>query len=199
MLNIERDKTYEIRLLPNINKPSYSVVSFSMLLNGRKLISYFSYYLNDNKADVFRFGHDVRYFIDHVFNGYYGTSEGYFISEYECDCYYANEDKSNISTNVESELKKYTDVVYYERMHLCDVKCSYILTFKTRTTHGYCDIYNIGLKKDKPLWNVGEDQNNILDLYKNGANIDTVIEQYRCHVNNIVLNKTRIKKLKSII
>lgn len=98
-----------------------------------RIVKYFSYILIDGKLDFITFGTQIKNYIQKCISGFYGTSEGYFISEYKVDKYYANNDKSFITIDEfyyenyrdEKNLKEYDDVQYYDRINLFDIKSKY--------------------------------------------------------------------------
>jgi hypothetical protein len=204
MFEIERNKEYDIRLMPN----KFDVSNSIRIIDNEKSRMYkiyVTYFLNDDgKIDIIRTPKIIVDYIKHCHIGFYGTSEGYFLcgieNEYIPVLYYANSDKSDIYlSQIEFELNKnkkesyikYFDVIEYKRFILCDLKGTYKLHFKTCDEQGYMKIYNIGLKKTEPLYKDGEDKNNILSLYDG-------VYQLKDY-NKYLLNEERKDKIKSIL
>lgn len=191
MIKIEKDKEYSIRLMPNIHDVPNSVIETKYTNKDAVIISYkyFSYVLNGNDIDHIMFGKQINDYINNCIHGFYGTSEGYFICKKDLDIeipefYYANKDKSIISTDEfrygeYPEFTKYTDINIYEKIILFNIKEKYELVFKTRDNHGYLEIYNLGIKETKPLYKDGDDKDVILSLYRHKNELDVFVEQYK--------------------
>lgn len=202
MKKLEKNQEYEIRLLPNIDNPTNSIIELVYTVKDieRSILMkrYFCYILTeDNTIDVLVFGKQLKEHIQNCITGYYGTSEGYFIcndNQQDEDgkniiptYYYSNDNKSIIKFNqpfdifdkTDMSLEKYTDVKWYDKIILYDIKSPFLLTCKTNEIHGFMNIFNIGLKETKPFWKLGDDKNIIYDMYKNHIKIDDVIEEYK--------------------
>ena len=187
MIKQELNKDYEMRLMPNFHKISEPIIELKSTIKQESpmlIHKYFSYDLVDGKIDTFMFSKQLRTYIDHCIRGFFGTSEGYFISENEVESYYANIDKSIISTDEfkyadDVDFYLFKDVVYYERIVLFDVKCKYNLTFKTRENHSYMETYNIGIKEVEPVYMDGDDKNYVYGLYENVEPLKDAVENYK--------------------
>lgn len=207
MFNIERYKEYEIKLMPNFFEIQTPILQLNKKYNDKPYKLFVTYFLNDQgKIDIVKISSSLINYISSCKRGFYGTSEGYFLSylDDEVKFYYANSDKSDIQfdpyimgndTKVNEEVaekyKRYNDVVFYDRFMLHDVKCGYNLTFKTTDVQGFMKFYNIGLKKCESLYKEGDDKNKILSLYDG-------VYQLKDY-DKYVLNEERKAKIKSII
>lgn len=184
MLKIETFKEYQIRLMPVLNEKSITnqVASVDMVIKdseSKNLVKrYFALYLDkeNTKVDFLTFGRIIDKYIYRLKTGFYGTSEGYFLSDTNLKSYFANDDKSdfikpdedgkfdynNIDLNI---FKLHTDVVYYDMINLFDIKSNKELYIKTSDKHGYLNYTHIGIKDVEPLYSVGDDKQMILDMY----------------------------------
>lgn len=202
MFEIERNKEYEIKLMPNYFDVSNHIQTVDSEKN--KLFKiYVSYFLNDEgKIDIIRLPKMIIEYIQKCYRGFYGTSEGYYLCGLEAEgvlrnFYYANKDKSEIclydneiDKNVQ-RFTKYYDIIEYKRFILCDLRGEYKLHFKTCDVMGFMKVYNIGLTKCEPLYKEGDDKNKILSLYDN---VYQLKDYYK-----YLLNEERKEKIKSIL
>jgi len=198
-MKIEKHKNYKLRLMPNffdIQKSTIELFGTTISDDPVKISKYFSYILIDDKLDFMSFGIQIKNYIQKCITGFYGTSEGYLICEpeykkngkrKEIKKYYANGDKSFVTINEDyynqykdkQDLKEYTDIEYYERMNLFDIKSRYGLSFKTREKHGFLEIYNIRFYDIEPLWKEGDDKSKITSMYDDVKKLDEYIEDYK--------------------
>lgn len=114
MLKIEKNKEYNIRLLPNFYDINKSVLTtkYARKIDNPIIIDLFMcYYLNDNIVDTLIYGRKINEFIGNFFRGAYITSDGFFIckkglnetddghylnEDFIPTRYFANDDKSKI-------------------------------------------------------------------------------------------------------
>lgn len=191
MLKIEKNKTYEFRLMPNFFNLKQNIMELKVTSDKSKtepFVKVFCYVLTeDNKIECLLINKKIREYIHQCLVGFHGTSEGYYVSGDRVKHYYAYEDKSFISLDSydkkTEKLSKFTDIEYYERINFWDVKSEYILTFKTRDNTGFFEIYNLGFKKVKPLYKNGDDQKSIISLYDNVEKMDHIIENYKKEIS----------------
>lgn len=194
-MDIESDKNYEIRLMPDMHNLPDSILELRYTnKNADYLVSkYFSYILSDNKLDFIVFGYSIQKYIQMCMKGFYGTNEGYFILEHgEYDdsdneiipqFYFSNKDKSIISVDEkygnEADFTKHNDVVFYKPFILFSVKEKYKLVFKTRKTSGFLEFYNIGIKEGDSIYKEGDDKNKITSLYDSADTLGSIVEKYK--------------------
>jgi len=188
-MKIQKFKTYELRLMPNyLDMPNNAVELFASVVSDKpvKIEKYLSYILIDGKIDFMLFGYQIKKYIQNCITGFYGTSEGYFISNDSITEYYATNDKSFITIDKdyydehkdEEELKVFTDIHYYEGINLFNIKGKYGLTFKTREKAGFLEIYNLGLLEIDPLYKDGDDKSKITSLYNDVKKLEEYKEEY---------------------
>jgi hypothetical protein len=199
MFKIEKFKEYEIKLMPNYFDIPKSIFTINKTYDNGKIYQiYLSYFLNEKgEIDIIKLNKMLINFIDLSRQGFYGTSEGYFLNISYISLYYANSNKSEIyfdkpcrDENVE-KFQKYTDIVYYEPINLIDLKCEYNLAFKTSDEQGFMKIYNIGIKKTTPFYKDDDDKNKIISLYDG-------VYQLKDY-DKYILNEERKAKIKEII
>jgi len=159
MIKLKPNREYNFRLMPGNCNNHIQMVKVCVESNHRPFIlhKYFTVVLtNDDKLDVLVFGKQINNFIQSVYNGYCGTSEGYFLLSHtstEIDHYYGTSDKSYLNIYESEDYLQYTDVVLYEPCILHDLSSERILSFRTRTTQNLLDIYNVGTINSEPLIN----------------------------------------------
>lgn len=207
MLKIEKNKQYEIRLMPNFFEPKEFISEFHYTYKNTEKPTLarvnFCYYLTESgEVDCFVFSETIRKHIERCIYGYYGTIEGYFIEQLwdnqnqqdKPEYYYANDDKSEIVTSDEferdperyeqEELKKFTDVFTFDKFILPDVKSKYLLTVNTSEHYGFIHHLHIGLKQTEPLYKEESDKPKIISLYDNIKPLKEIIKNYKKELKN---------------
>lgn len=202
MLQIEKNKKYEIRLMPNFSDPNKPIEELHCTFKNTEKPTLarvsFCYYLNNSgEIDYFKFTDKVRKHIERCALGYYGTKEGYFIEQMwdfekqqdKPDYYYANYDKSKIisSTEFDNDHERYKqeefiknfDVFSFDRFILPHVKSKYLLTVNTSEDRGFIVYKHIGLKPTEPLYKEEADKKDIISLYDNINPLEKIKEKYK--------------------
>lgn len=177
------------RLMPNIKNPKENIKTIKWLPSNstsvRLFESYFTHVMEDGEVKIIKIPRLIGEFKHKCINGFYGTSDGYFISTENCDGYYFNRDGDIRPYYVDSicyedgvEVRK--DIVYYERINLFDIQEKYEIEYEIEKKEGYIHIHNknIRLVEVEPLWKDGDDKQKIIDLYSN-VDIDKNIEKFK--------------------
>lgn len=192
MIKLVPNKEYSFRLMPDSLPLKAPIQSIKICIETEKrpyiLHKYFSVVLtNDGVLDVLVFSKQINNFIQSVYAGYYGTSEGYYLlsrATTGIDHYYGTSDKSLLNIDESDDHFQYDDVVFFDPCMLHGVKSERILTFKTRMTQGMLDIYNVGTTPAEPLFN-GNNHNYITNLYPPNDLIQQTIDDFKEYYTNI--------------
>ena len=201
----EANESYIVRFLPNINDiPNSNIrLEFTPDINPVITQRYFSYILRDNTATPVTFGKSINDMLQYCVHGYTGTPEGHFITKAAIDdidqypdmfdkndqlnCYFANESKTVITLS-EYEAKKkgllkFSDMVVYSQRNPFDIQHGISLSFDTTLKDvgifnhpGFLVYENMKWINSEPLWNKLMPKTDILNLYKDVANLVTVVE-----------------------
>jgi len=191
MIKIEKNKEHKIHFMPNISNPNNSIkqLTITAKINPQHIAKmFFSYVLLDDKIDILRYGNIIKKYINKLARGFYGNSDGFFISDDYVDNYYSTSDKSDIITekmydklfdNKKLTYNKHNDIVYYGPMNIFDVKCEYNIYIKTTSVEKYLHITHVGLSKCSPLYNDGDDKESIKKMWDNIITLDEEIQKYK--------------------
>lgn len=185
MLQIEPHKNYNIKLLPNINNLNKSIITAKCSVDATRqpIFMNFCYAIVNDEVVVLKFNNILRKYIQACINGFYGTSESYFICDQDEDKpteYFSDINKSIISLKrSEKTTYKHEDIVSYVHINLLDVKSKFNLMFDTTEIHDFLKFDNIRMIESEPLYKDGDDKTKILDLYKNVENLEEVANNYK--------------------
>jgi len=189
-MKIEKNKEYQFYMMPDIKDITHPQKELKMLHKEHKdkiINKYFAFVMINDKMEILEYGYILQKYIKMLLLGFWGTDEGYFISDEPVDFYYAKPDKSNICVD-EKRLKNdylndgyeiFKDVKYFEPIFIWDIKINYDITIKTNERQGFLDYSHIGIKEREPLYKDGDDQDLIKKLWDNQPSLDEYINDYK--------------------
>jgi len=193
MMIIEKGKSYEFYLMPNLHnlQNPCEEIKYTLKDDPRQLaVKYFMYVLNDDKIEILVAGRKIVDYIRIHLQGHYTNENRDFVSKEKVSEYLINEEGEYVFVNYdvsEEDIEHYleegftlhNDVEYIDPVNPFDINKGLKLKFETSDENGFLKISNLKFIESAPIYKEGDDKDQILKLYDGVAKIEDFIEDHK--------------------